>query len=73
MGGVCAVPGRVATPASIDARSGRKLTFSAPATAASPGAGRSAIQRLVRTALAHGAPLEARDRDFDSAPLGWAI
>jgi hypothetical protein len=24
-------------------------------------------------ALAHGAPLGARDRDFDSPPLGWAI
>jgi hypothetical protein len=27
----------------------------------------------VHAARAHGAPLEARDRDFDSPPLGWAI
>jgi ankyrin repeat protein len=28
---------------------------------------------LVRSALAHGAALEARDRDFDALPFGWAI
>ncbi|MEM9592919.1 MAG: ankyrin repeat domain-containing protein [Acidobacteriota bacterium] len=28
---------------------------------------------MVRTVLQHGPPLEARDRDFDSTPLGWAI
>ena len=28
---------------------------------------------MVRAILAHEPPLEARDRDYDSPPLGWAI